>query len=255
MLKRADKCRRFEIGYYVGHTLSGMTDRRVVTIDGLAGSGKSTLARELAKKLGFVHLNTGLLYRAVGFLALEHGVGVRAGPELARLIAMHRLELKATPAKGCEILIDGSAYGERLHMPEVSEATSIVSSVAEVRQALVQAQREAFPGQPLVAEGRDMGSIIFADAALKFFVQAELEVRVARRLAQYSGARKLAEDELNLLKKEMEREIIERDERDQGRALAPAKAASDALIVDNSSLTLTQVLENMYAAVAKRGLV
>jgi len=233
-----------------------MEERKVITVDGLAGSGKTTLSKLLAKKLGYAHLNSGILYRAVGFLALHAGVDRTDSRSIADLIAAHSLELVLDDERATCMLIDGKDHGNALYQPVVSEATSQVSALPEVRTLLVPAQREAFPGYHLVAEGRDMGTVLFPDAALKIFVTVDVETRVKRRIAQlYGDAEALSEDKIAQVQAEMRREIIERDERDATRAIAPAKAADDAVLIDNSGQSLTDVIQNMYDCAANKGLI
>ncbi|NLF25817.1 MAG: cytidylate kinase, partial [Deltaproteobacteria bacterium] len=172
------------------------------------------------------------------------------------LINAHTLELRLGEDGSSCILVDGSDPGPVLHKPEISEAASLAASLGEVRAALITAQREAFSEHGLVAEGRDQGTVIFPDAELKFFIKADVEVRVMRRMAQlYPNHADFDAERLNSLKKEMEIEVVERDRRDQERSVAPTLPASDAIIIDNSRQTLTQLLQNMYDSAASRGLV
>jgi len=233
-----------------------MEKRAVITVDGLAGAGKTALAQMLAERIGFVHLKSGLLYRAVGFLALKERVDFNDASALVALLKGHSVQLAIDPKGGSIILIDGRDVGGDLFQPEVSEAGSLAASQPEVRTALIPAQRQAFPGRGLVAEGRDQGTVIFPDAALKFFVHAEVGIRVQRRMMQLYGADDALSTEMfNSLKKEMEIEIIARDRRDSERAVAPTVPAPDAILIDNSSRTLTQVVQSMYDLAASRGLV
>ncbi len=212
--------------------------RKVITVDGLAGSGKSTLSKLLAERLGYVHFNSGLLYRVIGYLAIQSGVS--RDDEDAVLTVMQQKKISLTKKDG--LMIDGVTCPEPLiRTPDVSEAASKVAAHPKVREALIELQRTVFPEDNIVAEGRDMGTVIFPNADLKFFVTAATETRVKRRMAQLGLT-----DEKSDLIKQIEREIIERDKRDSERAVAPTVAAKDAVQVDNSSLPLAEVVQNMY---------
>ena len=234
--------------------MADLGQRLVVTVDGLAGSGKTTISRMLAQRLSFAHLNSGLLYRAVAWLALRSSVDPNDGKALQALLGQHRLELRSDIQLSSRMWIDGADVTTQLHTPQVSEATSRAATRQEVRSSLVELQRGAFPGCSLVAEGRDMGTVIFPNAQMKFFIEASEEVRIQRRIAQLASPGASLE-QANRLKNEMKIEIAERDKRDAERALAPVRAAPDAVIVDNSSQTLTQVLDSMYDALRKKGYV
>jgi len=220
-------------------------DRCVITVDGLAGSGKSTLAQLLSEKLVFVHFNSGLLYRAVGYLALQNGIKPNDESGVLNLLKQTSIEMNEVEAVQIK---DQRITAEELHQTRISEAASLASGFASVRACLNNLQRNVFKGSGLVAEGRDMGTVIFPEALVKFFIEASVEVRVARRLAQL----KVNEQDEAKLKREIEIEIIERDERDKNRAVAPTVAAEGAVIIDNSSLPLTKVVQYMYDIVAKK---
>ncbi len=232
-----------------------MSKRIIITVDGLAGSGKTSLSKALAAELGYVHFSSGILYRSLAWLVRQNQVDPEDHQAVAATLAKHKIELQINQQNSSIVLIDDELRGAELHTPENSEMTSRVSVIAEVRAGLLEVQRNAFQGRNLVAEGRDMGTVVFPDAPLKFFIDVDVETRVARRLQQLITERpNISQEERNLLKKQMEIEIVERDQRDQERVEAPTVAATDAIIVDNSGQSLTQAVQSMYAAVASRGL-
>lgn len=235
---------------------STSTGRAVITVDGLAGSGKTTLARLLAQDIGFIHLNSGLLYRGLGWLAIQHGLERAGEAQLLELLAGHRFSLVVDEQGASRLQIGSTVRGDELFDPSVSDAASRLSPFEGVRSALLDAQREAFPGYPIVAEGRDMGTVVFPGASLKFFITADAGIRASRRLAQLEQQRGgITEEQREELKRALEQEITERDRRDQQREISPTVAARDALTLDNSSVTLTDMVKAMYASAADRGLV
>ena len=236
--------------------MDNLSKRRVVTVDGLAGSGKTSIAGELAKRTGFALLNSGLLYRAVGWMVIENG-GSPGDVELStRMAKEHRYSLREGGLGVQLILVDGVPITADLTCPQISEAASQVASYPGVREALLGAQRDAFPDRGLIAEGRDMGTVLFPDAPAKFFVTAPVDLRVARRMAQLlaksptQGTR-----ERDNLEAEISREIIDRDARDSTRAISPTKPASDSVLIDNSVGSLTEVVDRMYDSLLARGIV
>ena len=218
--------------------------RTIVTVDGLAGSGKTTLSRLLAERLGFRHLNSGLLYRAAAWLALKGRVDPANGPKVVDILSSHLLTLSHREGLGARVSVDQDDVTDLVRTPQVSEATSILAAQPAVRAALIGAQRDAFAGEHMVAEGRDMGTVVFPDARVKFFVVADEEVRIKRRIDQLGVAPGIAD--------QMKIEIAERDRRDQTRAISPTIAAPDAETIDNSSQPLTSVVDSMYHAVLSR---
>ena len=232
--------------------MTSPTSRIVITVDGLAASGKSSIARELARRLGYAHFRTGLLYRAVGSEALERGVELGSEEAIGDFVESHRWDIVLDENGVDRVVVDGVPVTRDLSDPKISEAASCVGTSRRVRQALLEPQRWAFFPRAMVAEGRDLGTIIFPNAALKLFVQAPEEVRIARRVKQLH--------ELNLgggLTDDLvlRAEISERDKRDAERAVAPTIAAQDALLIDNGSRSLTEVVDSLYALAISRGLV
>ena len=219
------------------------TERRIITVDGVGASGKSALARLLAERLGFAHLNSGLLYRAAGFLVSQAGIPAADNSAVGGLLKRHNIELKYDRTTGNQVFIDGVLRGDDLQAQEISKLASVVAKLPSVREHFVDVQRTAFAPAGVVAEGRDMGTVIFPDADLKFFINADLRVRADRRRAQLSERGEVADVAT------IERELASRDHEDATRTLAPMKPAEGAVLVDNSHGTLDETVEIMYRAV------
>lgn len=225
-----------------------VSERIVVTVDGLGASGKTALARGLAERLGFEHLNSGLLYRATALLAYENGTDVDQASAVSQLIRLHRFELVKNLRGEVDLLVDGASRIHELSSERISKGASRIARHAEVRELLLPSQKNAFPGVGLVAEGRDMGTVVFPQARVKFFVEARLDVRAKRRAAQLLQKGETAEVEA------IQRELQERDERDAQREVAPMKPAEGAVLIDNSEEPLEAIIERMYQAVLTEGL-
>ena len=217
--------------------------RGVVTVDGLGASGKSALARMLADRLGFAHLNSGLLYRATAFLAQRAGLSLDDGTKIAEELLKHSVALKHDALLGAVVLINGGQYEAELMSRRISEAASQVARHQAVRAHLLGIQQTAFVPMGVVAEGRDMGTVVFPEARVKFFVEARLEVRAERRCEQLRHNGQAADRE------GVASELEARDLRDATRATAPMKAAEGAIIIDNSDTALEETVEHMYEIV------
>ncbi|MFN8389814.1 MAG: (d)CMP kinase [Bdellovibrionota bacterium] len=219
----------------------------VITIDGPAGSGKSTVARKLASRLGFIHLNSGALFRAVGLIAQERGVLLdddRAVSELAK--SLH-FEFRLRPNGTTTFIVDNVDHGERLTAEDVGKLASQVALLPTLRQVLLELQRDVAKRSSVVVEGRDSGTVVFPDAEKKFYLDASPDVRAARKLTELA-AREQLEDEtaaFQLLRKQME----DRDRQDATRELAPHRRADDAVVIDTSPLSPDQVVEKLASAV------
>ena len=214
----------------------------VVAIDGPAGSGKSTLASLLAERLGYLHLDTGAMYRAIAYLALHDGVALDDGSSLA---AMARSAHLRFDGRG-RIFARDEDVSEEIRRPAVSAAVSEASAHAEVRDVLVDEQRRIAAGRDVVMEGRDIGTVVFPDAALKIFVVASPEVRSERRRKELiaKGEHVGADETLAA--------IEARDAFDSSRAVAPLRAAADAVHLDTSSMTIEEVVDAAAGLVGRR---
>ena len=214
----------------------------VVAVDGPVGSGKSTVARRVAERLGFVYLDTGAMYRAVGLLATEAGADLADEQAVVAIAAAARLRFDG----------DGRLWaGERevsglIRSLQMGAAASVVSALPGVRRLLVERQRELGAGTDIVMEGRDIGTNVFPDAEVKVFLTARPEVRAARRAAELRATGdEVAEAEVLAA-------LLERDRRDSEREVAPLRRAADAVEVDTSDLTLDEVVDAVVAVVRER---
>ncbi len=213
----------------------------IVTIDGPAGAGKSTVARRLARELGFDFLDTGAMYRAVAAMAVDQGVDTAdydATADLAETLHL-RFDWKSDPPR---LVVDARDMTPRLRDADTTEAVSDVASNSRVRQMLVRAQRWIGAEHPaLVTEGRDQGSVVFPDAAVKFFLDASPEERARRRAEQLRESGKEKVDEQEIL-----RQILYRDERDRSRSDGPLICPTHAKMVDSSDMSIDEVVQTMY---------
>lgn len=210
----------------------------VIAIDGPAGAGKSTIARRLATRLGFTYIDSGAMYRAVALWALRQNLDPSD---------MHRMEQLARAAgitlagDGARVLLDGADITEAIRAPEISKAASLVATIPGVRRALVEKQRAIGAENNVVMEGRDIGSVVFPNADLKIFLDADAQERARRRAVEVNGDRDV-----------ISRQIRERDERDRTRAEAPLNQAPDAVYVDSTGLSIEEVEETILRLVRAR---
>jgi cytidylate kinase len=214
----------------------------IVAIDGPAGAGKSTLARRAAARLGFVYIDTGAMYRVVALLAARADVSVEEELKLEQLAAAAEIEL--TPAG--RVLANGEDVSVAIRAPEISQAASKVSALAGVRRAMVRLQRQMGALHSVVMEGRDIGSVVFPEAQVKVFLDANPAERAARRIAELH-AKGVAVDAA-----EVEREMRERDQRDRTRSEAPLLQAPDAVYLDSTGRSPDEVEEAILQIVRER---
>ena len=208
----------------------------VVAIDGPAASGKSSVARELARRLNFVYVNSGAMYRSVTWTVLEHGINPTDTNEIAKFINSSRLDGRFIDGE-FHLLINDIDLTHHLHEDRVNAEVSRVSTVPEVRKLLVQRMRDYANHHDLVIEGRDIGSVVFPDTPYKFYIDASPEVRAQRRAAQ--GHRD---------------EIAQRDRADSSRAASPLIVAKDAEVIDTSHLTVGQVVDEIVKRLRAKSL-
>jgi cytidylate kinase len=211
----------------------------IVAIDGPVGSGKSAVGRRVAERLGLPFVDSGLMYRAIAAVAAERGVPLDDGAALTRLANSVKLRID-----GRKVEVDGEDYTDRVYGPELSEAASKVAKVAGVRLSLV-AQQRALGRNGVVMAGRDIGTVVFPDAAHKFFLTASVEERARRRARQIEARGEKADPA------ELAREVAERDRRDSQRSASPMRPAEDAVIIETDDLDLNGVVDAVLAQIER----
>jgi len=220
----------------------------VVAIDGPAGTGKSSATKRLSEKLGFVHVDTGALYRAIAYLffqeggLMEHLGDPTSDKRVGEIATQTRLRFERKPElnPSNRIIANDQDITPFIRTPEISMGASRVSAIAQVRDALLDLQRMMGGHGNSILEGRDIGTVIFPDADVKFFLTANIEERAKRRLAELEAMGKDAPSF-----EEVKNQIAARDQGDMNRAVAPLKKAPDAIALDTSTLTLDEVVEWM----------
>lgn len=211
-----------------------------IAIDGTAGSGKGTVSKELAKRLGVFHLDTGAIYRSIAFYVLENKISPNDEKNIEKMLKNMKFSVIFEKDNGNMVqknLLNGEDLKQKIRTEEVSEASSIVSQYKDVREFATSIQHEIAKNYDVIIEGRDIGTVVLPNATHKFFLTASPEVRAKRRIEQLG----LPGNEFeNVLK-----EIKERDKRDSLRAISPLKVAEDAIYVDNSNQTIEQTVDLM----------
>ena len=214
----------------------------VIAIDGPAGSGKSTIAVALARRLGRLHVNTGAMYRAFTVKVLRADLGPDERDAIVRLLDETTVEL-LPDAGGVRVLLDGEDVTHEVGTPEVSRLVSPISLMPEVRQRMVREQRRLATRYDVVAEGRDVTTVVFPNAEYKFYLDASPDERARRRLKEFAGRGERASFD------EVKREIVERDHRDSTRAHSPLTKARDAVVIDTTDLAPEQVVDRILEIV------
>jgi cytidylate kinase len=225
--------------------MNGSARKLVIAIDGPAGAGKSTIASRLAKTLGYVNLESGAMYRALALKSIEAGIAAEDGSALLALANRSTIELQPTPQGNC-VLLDGRDVSARIRERDVTEAASKVSTHPAVREWMVNRQRAMGSEGGVIMEGRDIGTVVFPNAEVKIFLDADSSVREGRRVTQAN-----AQDDPARAEK-LRQDLRARDLRDTTRAAAPLKAAEDAVHIDSSSLTIEQVIARAEQIVAEK---
>ena len=216
-----------------------------IAIDGPGGAGKSTVAKAVAKKLDILYVDTGALYRTVGLYVKQNGADPKNADEVGALLPSLSIEVKYE--NGAQVVyLNGKNYGDAIRTPEMSMYASAVSAIPSVRAFLLETQKEIARHNSVIMDGRDIGTVILPEAKVKIFMTASPECRAMRRYKELieRGQSVKYEDVLN--------EMISRDDADSSRAIAPTKAADDAVLLDNSDLSFEENVEAVIAIVKEK---
>jgi cytidylate kinase len=217
----------------------------IVTIDGPAGVGKSTTAKRLAAQLGYAYLDTGALYRAVAWKVKAAGVDPSSVGEIEALLSTTTLQLTSHD-QILSILVDSQEVGQELRSLTIGQLASSLAAIPGVRDWLLPIQRDFGAKGGVVAEGRDMGTRVFPYADVKFFLDADLNIRTSRRHQE------IAKEEKGESWTEVRQNIADRDARDRSRPVAPLVPAPDAMVIDTSTLSVDEVVDRMLKVIATR---
>jgi cytidylate kinase len=215
----------------------------VIAIDGPVAAGKTTAARLLARRLGYCHIESGAMYRALAWKALSQGIDLSDPAALVHLLSQTTLELRPT-AEGFVVLVDGADMTDALRSAKIQAAASVLSVHASVREKLVERQRELGAQGGVVMDGRDIGTVVFPDAAMKFYLTASLEERGRRRFRESS-------QEFGTIETTLE-EVTKRDRRDTERVTSPLKPAANAILIDTTQLGPEEVVGRMEAEIRRK---
>lgn len=218
----------------------------VITVDGPSGSGKGTLSRHLAQSLGWHFLDSGALYRVLALAAIRHAVDLNNHQALEVLGLHLDVVFEQEPV---QILLEGQDVTLAIRTEECGNAASKVAAIPIVRKALLERQRAFLESPGLIADGRDMGTVVFVEANLKVFLDASAQIRAKRRQAQ------LKEQGIDVSLDDLFAEICERDKRDRERAVAPLVPAKDAYVIDSTSMSIQEVFEAVLAEANRRHII
>lgn len=226
--------------------MSFLSEKRIkIAIDGPAGSGKSTTAREVAKRLGYVYIDSGAMYRAVTLKAINLNIPTTDSEKITRIAEDISIQFKPDQS-GTLIFMDGKDISDAIRTPEVNSQINPVAANPEVRKILVRKQRDLGKNGGIVMDGRDIGTVVFPDAELKVYMQASAEERAKRRLSEFKSKK------ISISFDEVLAEIQTRDNADISRAHGPLKVAADAIIIDTTDLTIQDQIRKVYELAMKK---
>lgn len=242
---RGRRARVFLTARTLEGTLRTMSEAtQIVAIDGPAGAGKSTTAKEVARVLGFAFLDTGAMYRAATWWAVSEGIDLDDPEAIVSHTARMDLQMQETDA-GQVVRVNGKDVSREIRTPEITRLIFKLDQNSEIRKQLVELQRRFGEKQPTVAEGRDIGTVVFPKARCKVFLDASLETRAARR------ARQLEEKGMTVDMEQLRADLHERDEQSRNRADSPLRRADDAVLVDTTDLSFDEAVDKIVALAKK----
>ena len=222
----------------------------IIAVDGFSSCGKSTFAKTIAAKLGYIFIDTGAMYRAVTLYAIRHGAivsGVIDEDAVVRLLDQIEISFRFNPERGAsDIYVNGERVEGLIRSIEVSNMVSPVSAIGAVREKLVAMQQAMGRERGVVMDGRDIGTVVFPDAELKIYMTADPKVRAQRRYDELTAKG----DKVTL--EQIERNVVERDKADMSRKISPLRQAEDAVVLDNSHMTVEEQMEWLDKELAKR---
>ena len=233
------------IGWGIGRVKIPKRKKLTIAIDGPSGAGKSTVARSLARRLGYVYIDTGAMYRSLGLRVKERGISPEDELTLQRLALSLHIRF-ITDGGQTRVFSEGEDITEAIRTPEISRLASSISKQKGVREALVQMQREMGKEGGVVLEGRDIGTVVFPDADVKFYLDAEGDERIRRRHDE------LLEKGVKVDLEETREELLQRDYNDTHRVHSPLKKATDAVFIDSTHRSVEEVVEEMTRILQKR---
>lgn len=222
-----------------------MGKRLVITIDGPAGSGKSTVGRLLAKKLSYLYLDTGALYRAVAYQAMKEGISIKDQAAITDLCRRVKIRLRRVD-DDLIVFADARDVTDKIRTETIGLLASSLSAMPAVRSALLPIQQDTGKDGGVVAEGRDMGTVVFPDADLKFFLEADAKERIRRRFKE------LVLSGVKVAYPSLKKDLLLRDRQDRERIISPLKVPEGAIIIDSTQMTIDAVLETMLVAIIRR---
>ncbi|OFK24411.1 (d)CMP kinase [Olsenella sp. HMSC062G07] len=228
----------------------------IVAIDGPAGSGKSSVARAVARRRGLMLLDTGAMYRAITWRCLMRGVSCEDERAVSREAAQARVSFGVGDDGSQTVMLDGADVTRQIRLPEVDRNVSAVSSFKAVREAMVAQQRQLAAAQDVIAEGRDVGTVVFPQADVKVFLTADARERAFRRAAQRAGADAAIDADVRVDETERQSvlmDLLRRDELDSTRRESPLRAAADAVLIDSSRLTFDEVVDRIVRMMDRVG--